>query len=277
MRQERIIDLENQVRDDALWVIIGTPQIAGPKQMFPVFFWGTFFFWFGTLYFMERMYIALLWNRGEKRWGFPLFFNSWTGRGMNSYPLGLVRMIKSTKILSRSTWKPWEVASATPRKINMLKQDNKKVLKSYNLFVYYRKNNRTNLAAALCYFTDMKKIWTKEMSWKHIWILVPIFSATQKTRCWTWAFQATPWARQNDGGKKWLWDDNRWQVPWEQSLDPRDGSIYLMTPGTCCKISWNGNVENGRYMINSWYFFLAWVGWWFENSNEVPLSKDSSS
>ena len=28
-----------------------------------------------------------------------------------------------------------------------------------------------------------------------------------------------------DGGKKWLWDDNRWQVPWEQSWDSRDGSI----------------------------------------------------
>ena len=70
MRQERIIDLENQVRTMPCESSLESPQIAGPKQMFPDFF---FLVWYPVI--NERMYSPSV-SEGRKERGVPLFFNS---------------------------------------------------------------------------------------------------------------------------------------------------------------------------------------------------------
>ena len=180
---------------------------------------------------------------------------------MKSYPLGLVRMMKSTSILSRSTWKsPRSCLCYTKRKINMLKQTTKRCWNHITFSFIIEKAIGANFAALWC-FTDMNKIWTKEMSWKQIWILVPIFPQRKKNGVELGLLKPRLGPGENDGEKKWLWDHNRWQVPWEQSWDPRDGSLF-MTPGKCWIFYGNGHVENGRcdqLMVNWWLS----VGWWF--------------
>ena len=60
-------------------------------------------------------------------------------------------------------------------------------------------------------------------------------------------------------------------MPWEQSWDPGDGSLF-MTPGKCRIFYGNGHVENGRcdqLMVNWWLS----VGWWFGIQMGQPLSK----
>lgn len=135
---------------------------------------------------MECMYSPSV-SEGRKEMGFPLFFNSWTGRGMKSYPLGLVRMMKSTSILSRSTWKSRGVASATPRKINMLKQTTKRC---WNHITFWFIIEKTTGQISQPYDTSTSLTWTKSEQKKclgnRFGFWCQFFPTTTK-RCWTWA------------------------------------------------------------------------------------------